>query len=40
MTFLNQYEEAVKVDARTPKEMLDEAVNAAKQSRRGGRGGG
>ncbi|MGM3313889.1 beta-glucosidase BglX, partial [Enterobacter hormaechei subsp. steigerwaltii] len=32
VTFLNQYEEAVKVDPRTPKEMLDEAVNAAKQS--------
>ena len=32
VTFLNQYEEAVKVDPRTPKEMIDEAVNAAKQS--------
>ncbi len=26
VTFLNQYEEAVKVDPRTPKEMIDEAV--------------
>lgn len=32
VTFLNQYEEAVKVDPRSPKEMIDEAVNAAKQS--------
>lgn len=32
VTFLNQYEEAVKVDPRTQKEMIDEAVNAAKQS--------
>ncbi len=32
VTFLNQYEEAVKVDPRTPKEMIDEAVNASKQS--------
>ena len=32
VTFLNQYEEAVKVDPRTPKEMIDEAVNTAKQS--------
>jgi beta-glucosidase len=28
----NQYEEAVKVDPRSPKAMIDEAVNAAKQS--------
>ena len=32
VTFLNQYEEAVKVDPRSSKEMIDEAVNAAKQS--------
>lgn len=32
VTFLNQYEEAVKVDPRSPKEMIDEAVNTAKQS--------
>ena len=30
--FLNLYEEAVKVDPRSPQEMIDEAVNAAKQS--------
>jgi len=32
VTFLNQYEEAVKVDPRPAQEMIDEAVNAAKQS--------
>ncbi|HCO0158797.1 TPA: beta-glucosidase BglX [Escherichia coli] len=30
--FLNQYEEAVKVDPRSPQEMIDEAVQTAKQS--------
>lgn len=30
--FLNLYEEAVKVDPRSPQAMIDEAVNAAKQS--------
>jgi len=30
--FLNQYEPAVQVDPRTPKEMIDEAVSAAKSS--------
>lgn len=29
---LNQYEEAVKVDPRSPQEMIDEAVQTAKQS--------
>lgn len=32
ITFLNQYEEAVKVDTRSPQAMIDEAVAAAKQS--------
>jgi beta-glucosidase (EC:3.2.1.21) len=32
VTFLNQYEEAVKVDPRSPQAMIDEAVTAAKQS--------
>jgi beta-glucosidase len=32
VTFLNQYEEAVKVDPRSPQAMIDEAVNTAKQS--------
>ena len=30
--FLNLYEEAVKIDPRSPQTMIDEAVNAAKQS--------
>ncbi len=30
--FLNQYEKAVTVDSRTPQQMIDEAVEAAKQS--------
>ncbi len=30
--FLNQYEEAVKVDPRSPQEIIDEAVQTAKQS--------
>ncbi|MFP1495519.1 hypothetical protein ACLB1Q_00645 [Escherichia coli] len=30
--FLNQYEEAVKVNPRSPQEMIDEAVQTAKQS--------
>jgi beta-glucosidase len=32
VAFLNQYEPAVQVDPRTPKEMIDEAVNAAKNA--------
>ncbi|WP_058913847.1 beta-glucosidase BglX [Entomohabitans teleogrylli] len=30
--FLNQYEQAVSVDSRSPQEMIDEAVNTAKQA--------
>ncbi len=32
VAFLNQYEPAVVVDKRTPQQMIDEAVNTAKQS--------
>lgn len=32
VAFLNQYEPAVTVDPRTPKEMIDEAVNTAKSA--------
>lgn len=32
VSFLNQYEPAVQVDPRTPKEMIDQAVNVAKNA--------